>query len=118
MNTLGPWFGYSIDASLTGWGCSCVESMAVGTGGHWTNVESQAHISVLELRAVLFALKSLLSDKRGMHARLMRDNTTAVACIVNIGTTHSAQCNSVTKDIWNLGVDRDIWVSSANVQGI
>ena len=38
-----PENGYSIDASLAGWLCSCVEGR---TGGNRTRVESQAHINV------------------------------------------------------------------------
>ena len=34
-------------------------------------IESQAHMNVLKLQAALLALKLLVSDKRGMHARLM-----------------------------------------------
>ena len=54
-------------------------------------IESQAHMNVLKLQAALLALKSLVSDKRGMHARLMLDNTTAVKCTANMGTDDSAK---------------------------
>ena len=43
----------------------------------------------LELTAALFALNTLVSDERGMHAGRNLDNTMTVACINNSGTNYS-----------------------------
>ena len=110
-----PENGYSIDASLAGWLCSCVEGR---TGSNRTRVESQAHINVWELQVALFPLKSLVSENIGMHAGLMLDSTTAVVSIANIVTNHIAQCLSVAKKPWKLCVDKDIWVNSVYVPRI
>ena len=45
------------------------------------------------------------------------DNTTAVACVSKMGTSHSDQCNTVPKEIWQFCIQRDIWVSAAYVPG-
>ena len=72
----------------------------------------------LELTAALFALNTLVSDERGMHAGRNLDNTMTVACINNSGTNYSSRCRSVTKIIWKLCADRNIWMSTAYVPDI
>ena len=52
-----------------------------------------------------------------MHVRLMMDNTTAVACVNKMGTSHSELCNSVTKSIWDFCTERNIWISAAYIPG-
>ena len=102
------------DASLTGWGCSC----EIGkTGGHWDHVEAQNNINVLELKAALLALQSFVKDKSDLHIRLMMDNTTAVACISKMGTSHSIACNLFTQDIWRFCIQRNMSISAAYVPG-
>ena len=103
------------DASLTGWDCSSVVGRA---GGHWSEREKTLHIYVLELTAAWFALKALASEIEGRHIRLMMDNTTAVACVSNMGTNHSIECNTVVRNIWSFCVERDIWVSAAYIPGV
>lgn len=102
------------DASLTGWGCS---SEIGRTGGHWDSVEAQNSINVLELKAALLALQSLVKDKSNLHIRLMMDNTTAVACVSKMGTSHSVACNLVTQDIWKFCIQHNLWLSAAYVPG-
>ena len=41
----------------------------------------------------------------------------AVACINKMGTSHSAQCNSVTREIWEFCNSRSIWISAVYVPG-
>ena len=43
----------------------------------------------------------------------MMDNTTAVACVSKMGTSHSVQCNAVTEEIWQFCIKRNIWLSAA-----
>ena len=47
----------------------------------------------------------------------MMDNTTAVACVSKMGTSHSDQRNTVTKEIWQFCIHRNIWVSAVYVPG-
>ena len=92
-----PDFILFLDASLSGWGCSSEHGR---TGGHWDSTEVAVNINALELKARLFALQVFASDKCSLHVRLMMDNTTALACVNKIGTSHSNTCHSVTKQIW------------------
>ena len=68
------------DASLLGWGASCDLGQ---TGGHWLVTETAMSFNVLELKAGLFGLQSLLPSTC-RHVRMMMDNTTAVACVNKI----------------------------------
>ena len=109
-----PDFVLFTDASLTGWGCSC----EIGrTGGHWDYTEAQSNINVLELKTALLALQSFAREKANIHIRLMMDNTTAVACVSKMGTSHSVQCNAVTKEIWQFSIKRNIWLPAAYIPG-
>ena len=47
----------------------------------------------------------------------MCGNTTAVNVINHMGTSHSDSCNSVTKEIWEWCIARDIWASVAHIPG-
>ena len=89
-----PDFVLFTDASLTGWGCSCETGR---TGGHWDYAEAQNNINVLELKAALLALQSFAREKANIHVRLVIDHATAIACVSKMGTSHSVQCNAVTK---------------------
>ena len=102
------------DASLSGWGC---DSVLGRSGGHWSEQEQSLHINVLELTAAWFALKALAKTENKKHIRLMLDNTTAVACINNMGTNHSLACDSVVKNIWLFCLRRDVWLSAAYIPG-
>ena len=72
---------------------------------------------MLEVKAALLALQSVAREKANIHVRQMMDNTTAVACVTKMGTSHSEQCNSITKEIWQFCIKRNIWVSSAYIPG-
>lgn len=48
------------------------------TGGHWAQ-EGLDHINCLELKVILFGLKSLCKDCSQTHILLRSDNTTADA---------------------------------------
>ena len=77
------------DASLEGWGA---HDHCVATGGHWLESESENHLSVLELQAILLGLQSLVRTKKP-HVHILTDNTTAMAYIRNMGGTKSKPCN-------------------------
>ena len=47
----------------------------------------------------------------------MIDNTTAVAVINHIGTSHSDPLNKLTKEIWFWCIARNIWLSAAHIAG-
>ena len=84
------------DASGFGWGAVFNERK---THGFWSEKEKQLSINVLELKAVLFGLMSLI-DGRDCHIKVLTDNMTAVFSINKMGTSHSFDCNKVVHEIW------------------
>ena len=108
-----PDFVLFTDASLTGWGCSCENRSNRWSLGLYI---AQSNINVLELKAALLALQSFVREKVNIHVRLMMDNTTAVACVSKMGTSHSVQYN-VTKEIWQFCIKHNIWLPAAYIPG-
>ena len=102
------------DASLTGWGGVMSGTSA---GGFWTKEEASHHINYLELLAAFFVLKSFLAHLKGKHVKILIDNTAAVSVINNKGTNHSEQCNEVTRNIWLLCEQHNIWLTAAHSPG-
>ena len=47
----------------------------------------------------------------------MIDNTTAVACLNHMGTSHSDSCNMMTQTIWKWCIDNHVWLSAAYIPG-
>ena len=102
------------DASRQGWGAHRGSNE---TGGHWSEVEFQDHINVLELRAILFGLQSLCPES-GVHVRVMTDNVTALTYVKNMGGVRSMQCNAVARQIWSWAEKYDIWITIAFIPGV
>jgi hypothetical protein len=102
------------DASRTGWGTVFNGS---STGGMWSADELEYHINALELLAVYLGLQTYLHSAEHTHIRIMSDNTTAVATLNNMGTSHSTSCNQLGKQIWEWCNNRSIWISAAHIPG-
>ena len=93
------------DASNTRWGAVCEGQQ---TGGLWSAKEHCFHINYLEMKAVLFGLKSLCSDLTDKHMRIQADNTTTVSYINAVGGIKSIDCNDMVLQIWQ-------WANSRNI---
>ena len=52
----------------------------------WTPTEAENHINYLETKAVSFGLQSICSKIAGHSINILIDNTTAVACLNQMGT--------------------------------
>ncbi len=109
-----PTLQITTDASLSGWGAEC---QAISTGGQWTFVEAKQHINYLELFAAFLGLQTFAKNKSHIHIRLRLDNTTGVSTLNHMGTSHSAECNKLCKDIWEWCIKRHIWISAAYLPG-
>ena len=103
------------DASLNGWGAVMGSS---STGGLFSEEETQDHINVLELKAILFGLKSLACHIQLAHIKILCDNSTAVACINKFGTSHSGKCDILSKQIRNWAQENGNWLSATHIPGI
>ena len=64
------------------------------------------HINVLELKAILFELRSLCDHICDSHIKILSDNTTAVHCINNMGSCRSVDC-----------IKKRLWLFSAHIPG-
>ena len=102
------------DASTHGWGGVRGEQR---TGGRWNQQEAFHHMNYLELLAVLLTLKALCGECANLHIRVQCDNTTAVCYINNMGGSKSPDCNSVTRQIWDYCIERNIWLSASHLPG-
>ena len=109
-----PTITLTTDASKLGWGAVLGSQ---STGGLWSSTENQTHINYLELLAVFLGLQTFCSSQHDCHIRLMIDNTTAVAVINHMGTSHSDSLNRLTKEIWLWCIPRNIWLSAAHIAG-
>lgn len=92
------------DASLKGWGG---ESDGKVTKGTWSLRESKMHINELELLAVLFCLKSLVT-KFNLNTLIRSDNTTAISYINHQGGCRSSGCHEIAKAIWLWAEERKV----------
>ena len=74
------------DASSSGWGAQLGSR---STQGQWSASLRSCHINVLEMQAVIYAVRDFLPHLRSRVVRLMCDNAVTVAYIKNEGGTRS-----------------------------
>ena len=74
------------DASSLGWGAQLGSH---STQGQWSASQRLCHINVLEMQAVIYAVRDFLPHLRYRVVRLMCDNAVTVAYIKNEGGTRS-----------------------------
>ena len=78
--------------------------------------EVEAHINVLELRAVHLGLMSLCKVT-GLHIHIKADNTITVAYINKMGGIKSQECNEATQQIWQWASKNNNWLSASYIPG-
>ena len=74
------------DASSSGWGAQLGSR---STQGQWSASQRSCHINVLEMQAVIYAVRDFLPHLRYRVVRLMCNNAVTVAYIKNEGGTRS-----------------------------
>ena len=62
-------------------------------------------------------LQTFFKTHYNTHVRILTDNTTAIAVLNHMGTSHSDPCNRLGKEIWEWCIDRNIWLSAAHIPG-
>ena len=95
------------DASDVGWGALVNGNTA---GGLWSLNEMQHHINFEEILAVFFALKCFAINKRNLSVKVHIDNTTVVAILKHMGTSHNHILVGYIKQIWNWYKNGEIWL--------
>ena len=103
------------DASSYGWR-EVIQSKP--TGGHFSTLEKEDRINLLELKAVLFGLRSLANDLKSIHIKALCDNSTAVACVKKFCTNRSFECDSLAQEISAWTAKANVWLSGAHLPGI
>ena len=81
------------DASSSGWGAQLGSR---STQGQWSAFQQSWHINVLEMQAVIYAVRDFLLHLRFRVVRLMCDNAVTVAYIKNEGGTRSPTLMQMT----------------------
>ena len=102
------------DASLAGWGAHLLDREVSGV---WTEVESQLHINLLEMRAVFLALQSFREIATGHLVAVMCDNSTVVAYINKQGGTVSRPLCLLVGDILRWTEANDISLVARYIPG-
>ena len=98
---LRPQITVYTDSSKVGWGAFWVQG-GLEYGEVWPLDIQELHINILELKAILTALKFLNPHVKNRLVHLFIDNTTAIACIRKGGSNASKSCNAVTESIYRL----------------
>ena len=101
------------DTSLEGWGTSMGN---VYTGGACFPDEKLMHINVLELKAILLALKPFVKTSH-KHIKIMSGNTTAIHCSNKMETSHSMECHHEVLKIWEWAIIYKNHLSAAHIPG-
>lgn len=102
------------DSSLKGWGATCE---GVTTQGLWKSSESKKHINALELTAAFFAIQAFTKGKKVKHVHLRVDNSATVAQINKMGGTRSPKLMTITRDLWNYCLSRQITATASHLPG-
>ena len=92
-----PQVTVTTDASLMGWGTTCLDRMA---SGMWPSLRPLPHINLLEFRAVMLAGRCFQPLLEGKAVLFQTDNITVVSYINKQGGTHSTQLNQLAAQFW------------------
>ena len=102
------------DASQKGWGAHLNK---IVLSGLWSNKEAQLHINVLELKAVLLALKGFQEHLQGQRVVICSDNSTVVSYLNKEGGTHSIEMCALIWRILAFTNSRRIQIRARHVPG-
>ena len=91
--------------------------MAFPQGGCWDPEIANRPINYLEAMAVFLGLQSFSDQVSDKHIKVLVDNTTAIACINQMGTCHSNDINSYRIKIWQWCIRHNIWLTVAHIPG-
>ena len=100
------------DASMGGWGCYV---NGTDTGGPW-KPEEIAHINVLEIKAIYFALLTFCRTPN-LQIHVATDNTTAMAYVRKMGGVRSSECNAEAQAIWGWAEQNRSWITVSYLPG-
>ena len=106
-----------MDALVQGWGAHCAHMIAQGL---WSTQQSKLHINVLELKAVLLALKTFVTQL-SLQQRIIQvasDNRTVCAYINKQGGTRSWDMFALTWHLFAFCHKNKVVLSARHVPGV
>jgi len=102
------------DASKSGWGAICGDRKVQGL---WSRRMAKLHINVLEMQAVLFAIKAFKDLISGKVVRWLIDNCTTVYYLKKVGGMKSRHLSQLAVQIHQLCLDWDIVIQAVYIPG-
>ena len=75
---------------------------------------------MLDLKAILFGLKSLCSKHRSFGILLKVEDTSIVTSVNKIGSFRYIQMHNVAKELmllWNWAIMKNIWLTATHIPG-
>ena len=115
LASFSPSHQIETDASLEGWGA--FQHSTSFSQGRWSFSDSLLHINRLELKAVLFAIKSLFSGSSNISLLVLCDNTPTVSYINHMGGTRSRHLCNLSLELWDYCLSRNIWLKAVYFRG-
>lgn len=103
------------DASNKGWGASLGPRQ---TAGVWDKFFKSQHINILELQAVINALRHFQTEVRNRAVLIRTDNTTVVSYINRQGGTRSPQLCLLTWDLNLWLIENETTLHAIHIPGV
>ena len=102
------------DASTSGWGINLNGSLLSGT---WSSQETQLHINLLEMKAVLLACQKLTMHMKHKTVLFLIDNQTVVSYLRKQGGTRSRQLMTLTKEVFEIAERHCFIILAQHIKG-
>ena len=115
LASFSPTHQIETDASLEGWGA--YQHSRSFSQGRWSSSDSRLHINRLELKAVIFALKSLFPGSSPISLLVLCDNTPTVSYINHMGGTKSRHLCNLALELWDYCLSHNIWLKAVYFRG-
>ena len=106
---------FTCDASKRGWS-ACFDG--VKANGHFSTIEAPFSTNTKEILAVLYGLRSHVTNFRNRHVLALSDSTTAISIIKSMGSMDNLAHDCIAQDLWNFASQNNIWVSMSHIPGI
>ena len=114
LDPFTPQIILTTDSSSDGWGA--FTSLDTEASGHWSEDESILHNNILETKAVLFALQSLLRDTHNKSILIRSDNSNTVAYINNQGG-RSVLINDIIFELYDFCISNNLRIEASFLCG-
>ena len=76
------------------------------------------HINVLEIKAILFGLKSLCKGITESHILVKTDNTSAVSAVNKMGSIKSTSIDITVRAVWEWAINSKNWLTATHIPGV